>query len=177
MTRMARLPAVLALALLAGGVAHGQTPSTSRPAETAPGRIEMNQVSPHLLAAARQVGELTEITVVGVEVEGARVIWEIRGRTRDGRIREVDFLSSGELDEVETEIQQTDVPQPVMQTLQRWMPNFRPTKFERSERPANGVPGVTYVVFEFEGQFGVVEVDVEVSADGSRLMVVDDSRN
>ena len=73
-------------------------------------------------------------------------------------------------------IQQADVPQSVMQALQRWLANFRPTKMERSERPVLGGNGATYLIYEFEGQHGGMEVDIEVSADGSRVVVVDNSR-
>jgi hypothetical protein len=93
-------------------------------------------------------------------------------------VREVDFFADGTLDEVEEEIAQADVPQPVMQALQRWMPGFRPTKMERSMRPGggSGVAEVMTTVYEFEGQHGGMEVDVEVAADGSRVMIVDDTR-
>jgi hypothetical protein len=141
-------------------------------------RLEMAQVSPHILAAARAVGQLTDVTEVGIEVEAGRLIYEVKGRTRDGKVREVDFFADGTLDEVEEEIAQADVPQPVMQALQRWMPGFRPTKMERSMRPGggSGVAEVMTTVYEFEGQHGGMEVDVEVAADGSRVMIVDDTR-
>jgi hypothetical protein len=174
-TTMLRSATTLAIALLAGGALAQQPPSQQRPTASAAGRLEINQVPPNILAAARSAGDLTEITQAGIEVEGARIIYEITGRTREGQVREVDFHADGQLEEIETEIQQTDVPQPVMQALQRWMPNFRPTRIERSDRPA--VSGVTYAIYEFEGQHGGVEVDVEAFPDGSRIMTVDDSRN
>jgi hypothetical protein len=139
-------------------------------------KLETNQLPPHIAAAARAAGGFEQITEAGIEIENGRPIFEIKGRTRDGRVREVDILASGEIEEIEDEIQQGEVPQPVMQTLQKWMPNFRPTKFERSERPVPGGSGVTSLVYEFEGQHGGVEVDVEVAADGSRLTIVDDTR-
>lgn len=139
-------------------------------------KLDMNQVPPHVLAAARAAGALSNVTEVGVEVEGSRVIFEIKGPGPGGRVREVDVFASGEIEEIEHEIQQADVPQPVTQALQRWMPNFRPTKMERSEHPVPGGNGATYSVYEFEGQHGGVEVDVEVSADGDRLAIVDDTR-
>ena len=83
---------------------------------------------------------------------------------------------NGEVEKIEDEIQQNEVPQPVMQAVQRWMPNFKPTKIERSERPVPGSNGAIFMVYEFEGQHGGVEVDVEVAADGSRLMIVDDTK-
>lgn len=139
-------------------------------------KLETNQVPPHIAAAARAAGGFEQVAEAGVEVEGGRLIFEIKGRTREGRVREVDILASGEVEEIEDEIQQNEVPQPVMQALQRWMPNFRPTKTERSERPVPGGNGAVFLIYEFEGQHGGVEVDVEVAADGSRLMIVDDTR-
>ena len=160
--------------LLAAAVAAaGLCTLANGPAEAQSTRLEMNQVPPHILAAARAVGRLADVTEVGAEVECARVIYEIKGRGRGGRVREVDFLLSGELEEIEEEVQRNDVPQPVMQAQQRWSPNFRPTKFERSERPMGG--GLM-AVYELEGQLGGVEAGIEVAADGSRLMIVDDSR-
>lgn len=78
-------------------------------------------------------------------------------------MREVDIPTFGQIGEIEDEIQQSEVPQPVMQALQRWMPGFRPTKMERSERPVPGDHGATFVAYEFEGKHGDVEVDVEVA--------------
>jgi hypothetical protein len=158
--------AALAAALAGGGNA----------AQAQSAKLETNQVPPHILAAARAAAGLDQVTEAGVEVEGGRLVFEIKGRTREGRVREVDVLASGEIEEMEDEIAQSDVPQPVMQALQRWMPNFRLTKMERSERPVPGGNVVTFVVFEFEGQHGGVEVDVEVAADGSRVMIVDDTK-
>ena len=139
-------------------------------------KLEMNQVPPHIMAAARAAGALTNVTEAGIEVESGRLIYEIKGTGPGGRVREVDIFVSGDIDEIEDEIQQADVPQPVMQALQRWLPNFRPTKMERSERPVSGGNGAMFLIYEFEGQHGGVEVDIEVSADGSRLVVVDDTR-
>ncbi len=168
-TRMAHTPTIAAAAAaLAAALAAAAQAQTAR--------LEANQVPPHILAAARAAGGLEQVTDTGIEVEGGRLIFEIRGRTREGRVREVDVFASGEVEEMEDEIQQAEVPQPVMQALQRWMPNFRPTKMERSERPVPGATGATFAVFEFEGQHGGVDVDVEVAADGSRVTIVDDTR-
>jgi hypothetical protein len=172
-TRMAHTPTIAAAAAaLAAALAGGA--GAAAQAQTA--RLEANQVPPHIFAAARGAGGLEQVTDTGIEVEGGRLIFEIRGRTREGRVREVDVFASGEVEEMEDEIQQAEVPQPVMQALQRWMPNFRPTKMERSERPVPGATGATFAVFEFEGQHGGVDVDVEVAADGSRVTIVDDTR-
>ncbi|WP_043840136.1 PepSY domain-containing protein [Muricoccus aerilatus] len=168
-SKSALLAAAAAITLLA-------SPIPAALAQSA--RLEMAQVPPHILAAARAVGALTDVTEVGIEVEGSRIIYEIKGRTRDGKVREVDFLADGTLEEIEEEVAQADVPQPVMQALQRWMSGFRPTKMERSLRPSGGssVAEAMTTVYEFEGQHGGMEVDVEVTADGSRVMIVDDSR-
>lgn len=63
-----------------------------------------------------------------------------------------------------------------MQAMQCWMANFRLTKIERSERLVPGDNGAIFMVYGFEGQHGGADVDVEVSADGSRLMIVDDTK-
>jgi hypothetical protein len=165
---MAHIPTAVAvaLAIIIGAEA----------AQAQSAKLETNQVPPHIAGAARAAGGFEQISEAGIEVEGGRLIFEIKGRTREGRVREVDILASGEVEEIEDEIQQNEVPQPVMQAVQRWMPNFKPTKIERSERPVSGGNGAIFMVYEFEGQHGGVEVDVEVAADGSRLMIVDDTK-
>ena len=163
------LKATAIAAILATAVGHNAAQAQSA-------KLEMNQVPPHIAAAARATGGFEQISEAGIEVEAGRMIFELKGRTREGRVREVDVLMSGEIEEIEEEIQQNEVPQPVMQALQRWMANFRPTKIERSERPVSGGHGATFMVYEFEGQHGGMEVDVEVAADGSRLMIVDDTK-
>lgn len=112
-------------------------------------KLEMNQVPPHIMVAAHAAGALTNITEVGIEVENGRLIFEIKGTGPSGHVREVDVFASGEIDEIEDEIQQADVPQPVMQALQRWLPIFKPTKMERSERPVLGGNGATFLIYEF----------------------------
>ena len=69
-------------------------------------RLEANQVPPHIAAAARAAGGFDQITEAGVEVEGGRLVFEVKGRTREGRVREVDILATGEVEEIEDEIQQ-----------------------------------------------------------------------
>jgi len=137
------LKAATVVAALASVVGHGAAQAQSA-------KLEMNQVPPHIVAAARAAGGFEQISEAGVEVEGGRVIFELKGRTREGRVREVDVLMSGEIEEIEEEIQQSDVPQPVMQAVQRWLPNFKPTKMERSVRPVAsaevvGIPALSGV--------------------------------
>jgi hypothetical protein len=121
--------------MLLAAAAAAALSAASSPAFAQSARLEMAQVPPHILAAARAVGQLTDVTEVGIEVEAGRLIYEVKGRTRDGKVREVDFFADGTLDEVEEEIAQADVPQPVMQALQRWMPGFAPPRWSGACAP------------------------------------------
>ncbi|WP_043342582.1 hypothetical protein [Belnapia moabensis] len=115
------LKAAAIAAIFAAAVGHNAVQAQSA-------KLETNQVPPHIVAAARAAGGFEQISEAGVEIEAGRLTFKLKGRTREGRVREVDVLMSGEIEEIEEEIQQNEVPLPVMQAVQRWMANFRPTK-------------------------------------------------
>ena len=52
----------------------------------------------------------------------------------------------------------------------KWLPGFKPTEVERSTR-TDGT-----VMYELSGKLGGVDVDMEMAADGSKLLINDDTR-
>lgn len=132
-------------------------------AETDESTITMADVPTNVRMAAQAVAtaEGYEIQDVTTEVE------------RDGRLNyefggegfEIDITADGTLDEIERTANLGELPQEVQNTLQGLLQGFEPSTVETSTRP-EGV-----VVYEFEGQLGDSEVDIELSADAQVMTI------
>lgn len=132
-------------------------------AETDEAAITMADVPTNVRMAAMAVAtaEGYQIQQVNTEVE------------RDGRLNyefggegfEIDITADGTLDEVERTSNLGELPQEVQNTLKGLLQGFEPSTVETSTRP-EGV-----VVYEFEGQLGDSEVDIEISADAQVMTI------
>ena len=78
---------------------------------------------------------------------------------------EIDITADGSLDEIERTANLDELPQAVQTTLQQLLQGFEPTTVETSTRP-EGV-----MVYEFEGQLGDSQVDIEISADAQAMTI------
>ena len=96
------------------------------------------------------------------------IIYEIQGRTPDGRRVEVDLFENRNLEEYEIEFTEAQVPGAVMNAVGKKMPGFSPTYIEASHSPSGKV-----MKYEFEGTLGGEKLDIEVSADGRKIEVAD----
>src|ERR671916_3343464 len=63
--------------------------------------------------------------------------YEFSGKMQNGMTLEVDVLADGTLEEIEQQIDKSEVPQEVMTTLNQNLQNFEPTMAEKSTRPNN----------------------------------------
>jgi len=132
-------------------------------AETDESAISMADVPVNVRMAAQAVAsaEGYQIQDVTTEVE------------RDGRLNyefggegfEIDITADGTLDEIERAASLGEFPQDVRDTLQGLLQGFEPSTVETSTRP-EGV-----VVYEFEGQLGESEVDIELSGDAQVMTI------
>lgn len=95
--------------------------------------------------------------------------YEIAGKGADGAAIEVDVSPEGALHEIETEINADAVPAEVMALVERYLPGFAPSLIEHSARPNN----VSF--YEFEGMVDGREVDIEVNAAGTEIIIADDA--
>jgi hypothetical protein len=95
--------------------------------------------------------------------------YEIMGTTQDGTAIEVDVSLEGSLHEIETVIGAEQIPAEVMKLVNLYLPGFAPTLVEISARPNN----VSF--YELEGTVDGREVDVEVNAAGTEIIIADDS--
>ncbi len=104
---------------------------------------------------------------IETEVDGTRV-YEIRGRFKDGRQVEVDVFENGRIQEYEMEFTADEVPGAVRLAIQDKLPGFKATYIEASHSASGKV-----MRYEFEGTLGDQTIDIEVSADGRRIIVAD----
>jgi hypothetical protein len=106
--------------------------------------------------------------VVEVDPDGA-LVYELSGENDEGVHYEVDITGESEIREVEIEITEDEVPEAVKQALKTWVPDFKPTFIERSQRPVS-FEGTWY---EFEGTSpqSPQELDVEIHEDGQRIVI------
>lgn len=131
--------------------------------ETDESTITMGDVPFNVRTAAMTVAsaEGLEIQEVNTEVE------------RDGGLNyefggegfEIDITADGSLDEIERTANLEELPQEVQTTLQQLLQGFEQTTVETSTRP-EGV-----LVYEFEGQLGDSQVDIEISADAQVMTI------
>jgi hypothetical protein len=133
--------------------------------------LELTQVPPHVLEVAKHYAPDAQWESAGTDFD-TQTMWpeyEIAGKLPNGTAIEVDVTPEGNLHEVETVIEAAAVPEPVMKLIGVYLPGFTPTLIESSARPDN----VTF--YEFEGTVNGREVDVEVNAAGTEIIIADDS--
>ncbi len=107
-----------------------------------------------------------EITDLDLEVESDGTLnYEFGGEGF-----EIDVTAEGRLDEVELAITMEDLPEEVATTLETFLQDFEPSTIEVSKRPTSQALQ-THMVYEFEGELGGAEVDIEISADGQSMAI------
>ncbi len=133
------------------------------PAVALAGDLKLEDVPAAVLAAAETAAEGRAIEAVSLDTEDGIEIYEF---TLDGM--EIDVRADGSIEEVETPVAIDDVPAPVLTALEQAKPGFVALEIERSERPDAGT------FFEFDGEVGGETFDIEISADGADVKVMDD---
>ena len=132
--------------------------------------LELTQVPPHVLEVANHYAPEAKWESAGTDFD-TQTMWpeyEIAGKLPNGAAIEVDVTPEGNLHEVETVIEASTVPEPVMKLLGVYLPGFTPTLVEMSTRP-------NAVFYEFEGTVNGREIDVEVNAAGTAIVIADDA--
>ena len=96
-------------------------------------------------------------------------VYEFSGTMESGMGYEVDVMEDGTIEEVEEQIEASELPEAVSDALDTNLAGFTPDYVERSTR-ADGA-----IVYEFEGTHEGQEIDAEINADGSGFTQNDDS--
>ena len=130
--------------------------------------MSMDEVPPEARAAAQAAVPGTSFDSVGLDLDGGQATYEFAGTGEDGKAIEVDVLATGEVLEIEREIEMSEVPEAARTLLERYASGMQPEMVEESTH-AN-----FEVWYEFGGTLDGSEIDAEVSADGTRIMIQDD---
>jgi hypothetical protein len=128
--------------------------------------ITLNDVPPHVIAAALAAANGVKFAKVQIEYEDGADIYEFSGKLPNGKAYEVDVFHDGAIEEVEEEIDMAAVPPAVRETLNRFLPNVQPSKIEKSTRANFSV----WYGFDAKDARGK-EIDVEISSDGQRILI------
>ena len=133
--------------------------------------MELAQVPAHITEVARHFAPDAQWDSAGTDYDTQLMEpeYEIKGKLKDGKAVEIDVSPDGRIHQVETAIAASDVPAAVMRIIETYLPGFEPSLVEMSARPDN----VNF--YEFEGKVNGREVDVEVNASGTEIIIADDA--
>jgi len=131
--------------------------------------ISFNDVPQNILDMANATAPGVTFDRVSIEVENGVSIYEFEAKDHNGLHIEIDVTENGELEEIEMETPWENVPEPVVATLKKTAPGFKPTYIELSVRE-----GGAKFVYEFEGTLEGRPVDIEIAENG-KLLVFEDT--
>jgi hypothetical protein len=119
--------------------------------------------------AMKRYEGLATLVSAQLDRDDVMAIYEVAGKTHDGRLVEADIRPDCTVEELEVEIDRNQVPDHVKEALERFAPNFSPSnerpRVEKSIRPsALGLDEIWY-------EFGGTTFDVEVRSDGRALLI------
>lgn len=132
--------------------------------------VDLKSVPPTVVAVAQAAVPGVEWSKAGVDVDMGTMtpVYEITG-TMGGKQVEVDITATGEIDEIERQVEMSAMPQKAQALLKAYLPQFQPTMVEHSTRKGG------QIFYELEGQHNGRTVDVEVSEAGDVIMINDDA--
>ena len=132
--------------------------------------ISFDDVPQQVMDAATATAPGVTFYRVSIEVENDRPIYEFEAKDSQGKHIEVDVFEDGSIEEIEMETAFEDVPDAVLKTLDSVTPGFEPTYVEFSVRD-NGAN----FVYEFEGRYDGLAMDIEIREDGKLLVMTEDA--
>jgi hypothetical protein len=134
-----------------------------------PKSVTMNDVPPHVMAAALALANGIKFEKVQLDYDDGTAKFEFVGKLPSGKAYEVDIFTDGRVEEIEEEIDMNSLPPAVRATLNRLFPNLQPSKIEKSTRSNLG----TWYEFDAKDARGT-DIDIDISADGKRTLIQDD---
>ena len=134
--------------------------------------IGLNEVPEDVLDAATAAAPISRDAPTvkfndQVEVEQAEgdMKYGFDGELSDGTKISIDVTEAAEVVEVETIIEQGDVPEAILAIMNKYVPNIEFTEIERL------VDDERAVVYEFEGTRNGAPIDITVSADATEFEI------
>lgn len=132
--------------------------------------VSLEEVPAAALEAAQAKAEGVEFIKAQIDNDEGTETYELSGTAENGKAIEVDVLADGTIEEVEEEIDASELPQEVSAALEENLAGFQPSYIEKSTRD----DGAT-VVYEFEGEHNGKEIDAEINEDGSNFSMNEDT--
>lgn len=130
--------------------------------------ISLAEIPSELLTKAKKILPEVEFVSANTEQEEDYLVYEIQGIFPDNRKVEVDILSHAKVEEIEIEYPSYMVPKAVFIQIEKKYNGFKPTYIEASHSESMNV-----VKYEFEGIYNDNKIDIEVSADGRKIIESD----
>lgn len=131
--------------------------------------VELSAVPANLIEIAKErIPGFKPVSANTEKEDDGSSVYEIQGMLKDGRKAEIDIFKDGKIQEIEIAFRLDDVPGAVLKAIQKKLPGFKPHFIEASHSRSMKV-----VRYEFVGKIGDAEMDIEVSADGRRVVVAD----
>jgi hypothetical protein len=135
--------------------------------------IPVAALPPHVRHAAqvafKRFDDGAFITGAQLDKDDVLGVYEVRGKSSDGRALEADIRPDGVIEELEVEIGSDEVPPAVSQALARFASGFTPAEgspqIEKSIRPSDA--GLSEIWYEFSGS----SFDVEIRSDGRAVLI------
>ena len=94
--------------------------------------ITLNDVPPHVIAAALAAANGVKFVKVQIEYEDGAAIYEFSGKLPNGKTYEVDVFHDGAIEEVEEEIDMAAVPRPCARRSIGFSPTSSPPRSKRA---------------------------------------------
>lgn len=136
-------------------------------------KIKLEEVPPIVMQNAKAAVPGVTFTEAQIDTDDTETIYELKGTTKDGKKVEVDVYPDGFIEEIETQIEKSDVPPAVLKLFDAKFPGFKIVKIEKSVRPCRN--GLQTVWYEFDGVTSQGEaVDVEIDAKATKYLVEPD---
>ena len=130
--------------------------------------ISLNEIPFSLLAKVKKTLPSVKFTSANMEQEEDYSVYEIQGVFPDNRKVEVDIFPNAKIEEIEVEFPSYMVPKAVLLKIEEKYTGFESTYIEASHSESMQV-----VKYEFEGIFNNHKMDIEVSADGRKIVEAD----
>lgn len=132
-------------------------------------KLYLDAVPEHIRTSAQKLMPDVKFKTANTETESdGTMVYELQGMLPDGRKVEVDIFGEGETEEIEVEFNYSLVPDAVLQAIEAEFPGFKPFFIEASYSKSKQL-----VQYEFRGQAAGKDIDLEVPADGRKVIVAD----
>ena len=136
-------------------------------------KIKLEEVPAIVMQTAKAAVPGVTFSEAQIDTDDTETIYELKGTTKEGKKVEVDVYPDGFIEEIEIQIEKSEVPTKVLSFFEKKFPGFKLTKIEKSIRPCRN--GLQTIWYEFDGVTSAGEaVDVEIDENATKYLVEPD---